>query len=162
MDSLRIGIGYDVHRLVQGRPCIIGGVRIPFDRGLDGHSDADVLVHAIIDALLGAAGLGDIGAHFPDTDERYRGADSLRLLTAVHEMLVARSVAIVNIDSVVQCQMPKILPHAEEMKRAIGRALGGLDMSRIGIKGKTTEGLGFPGRGEGIAAQAVALIMIRA
>lgn len=158
MTPLRIGNGYDVHAFAEGRDLILGGVRFDFPLGLLGHSDADVLTHAVIDALLGAAGLGDIGKLFPDTDPRYKGADSIGLLREVGALLADNRITIVNIDAVVVCQKPKILPAAEEIKRNIAAALGGMDTRRIGIKGKTTEGLGFTGRGEGIASYAVALV----
>lgn len=154
---MRIGTGFDVHALVLGRKLIIGGVDIPFDRGLDGHSDADVLLHAITDALLGAAGLGDIGRHFPDTDARYKGADSRVLLREVGRMLSDRAWAIVNIDATIIAQAPKMAPHAAAMVANIAADLD-LPLSAINIKAKTTERLGFTGRGEGIAADAVALI----
>lgn len=151
----RSGIGFDVHRLVEGRKCIIGGVDIPYEKGLLGHSDADVLLHAISDALLGAAGLGDIGTYFPDTDPAYKGADSLKLLARVGEEVKKAGFEIVNIDSVVMCERPKVNPHREQMKENIARVLD-IKISQVGIKGTTTEKLGFTGRGEGIAAQAVA------
>lgn len=151
----RSGIGFDVHRLIEGRKCIIGGVDIPYEKGLLGHSDADVLLHAISDALLGAAGLGDIGTYFPDTDPAYEGADSLKLLARVGEEVKKAGFEIVNIDSVVMCERPKVNPHREQMKENIARVLG-IKISQVGIKGTTTEKLGFTGRGEGIAAQAVA------
>ncbi len=151
----RSGIGFDVHRLVEGRKCIIGGVDIPYEKGLLGHSDADVLLHAISDALLGAAGLGDIGTYFPDTDPAYEGADSCKLLGRVGEEVKKAGFEIVNIDSVVMCERPKVNPHREQMKENIARVLG-IKISQVGIKGTTTEKLGFTGRGEGIAAQAVA------
>jgi len=154
---MRIGQGFDVHALVTGRKLIIGGVDIPFDRGLDGHSDADVLLHAITDALLGAAGLGDIGRHFPDTDMRYKGADSRVLLREVGRMLADRGWAIVNIDATIIAQAPKMAPHAAAMVGNIAADLT-IPVSAVNIKAKTTERLGFTGRGEGIAADAVALI----
>jgi len=154
---MRIGTGFDVHALVLGRKLIIGGVDIPFDRGLDGHSDADVLLHAITDALLGAAGLGDIGRHFPDTDARYKGADSRVLLREVGRMLSDKAWAIVNIDATIIAQAPKMAPHAAAMVANIAADLD-IPLSAINIKAKTTERLGFTGRGEGIAADAVALI----
>lgn len=154
---MRIGQGYDVHRLVSGRKCIIGGVEIPYEKGLDGHSDADVLTHAVIDALLGAAGMGDIGRLYPDTDPRWEGADSIALLRDVTGKLRGRGFVPVNIDATVICQRPKISPCAEEMKRNIAAAAG-LKPEYVNIKGKTEEGLGFTGAGEGISAQAVALI----
>lgn len=153
----RTGIGFDVHKLVEGRKCIIGGVDIPYEKGLLGHSDADVLLHAISDALLGAAGLGDIGTYFPDTDPAFKGADSLELLRKVGEEVAKAGSEIVNIDSVVICERPKVNPHKDAMKANIARVLG-LDIKQVGIKGSTTEKLGFTGRGEGIEAQAVACV----
>lgn len=155
--SMRVGMGYDVHRLVEGRPLIIGGVEIPWEKGLLGHSDADVLVHAIMDALLGAAGLGDIGTHFPDSDEAYRGCSSLALLEQVQRLLRQEVWQVVNIDAVIMAQRPKMLPHIPGMVNHIYSALG-IDKLSISIKATTTEGLGFVGREEGIAAQAVVLI----
>ena len=154
---IRIGEGYDVHRLTEGRKCIIGGVDIPFEKGLLGHSDADVLLHAVTDALLGAAGLGDIGRRYPDTDMKWKGADSLALLRNTAEFLRAQGFRAINVDATVICQRPKITPHAEEMRKNIAAALG-IDPSFVNIKGKTEEGLGFTGEGLGIAARAVALI----
>ncbi len=154
---MRIGIGYDVHKLCEGRDLIIGGVKIPYEKGLLGHSDADVLTHAIMDALLGAAALGDIGKHFPDTDERYKGADSIQLLTRVGEILAEEGYVIENIDSTIIAQAPKMKPHIDEMRVNIARALD-LDVSRVSVKATTEEGLGFTGSGEGISSQAVALI----
>ena len=154
---IRVGIGYDVHRLVEGRKCIIGGVEIPFEKGLLGHSDADVLLHAMIDALFGAAALGDIGAHFPDTDPAYAGADSLLLLRECGRELKENGWRISNIDSVVVAQKPKLAPYLPAMRDKIASVLG-LKPEQISIKGKTEEGLGFTGTGEGIAAHAVCLI----
>ncbi|HHY81212.1 MAG TPA: 2-C-methyl-D-erythritol 2,4-cyclodiphosphate synthase [Clostridiales bacterium] len=154
---MRIGIGYDVHRLVEGRPLILGGVNIPWSKGLLGHSDADVLVHAVMDALLGAAGLGDIGKHFPDNDQSYKGISSLILLGKVFDILSQEGYGIVNIDSVIIAQRPKMLPHIPQMIENISSVLK-LDKQCINIKATTTEGLGFTGREEGIAAQAAALI----
>ncbi|HTH40091.1 MAG TPA: 2-C-methyl-D-erythritol 2,4-cyclodiphosphate synthase [Rhodocyclaceae bacterium] len=156
----RIGQGFDVHALVEGRPCIIGGVTIPHLKGLLGHSDADVLLHAITDALLGAAALGDIGRHFPDTDPRWKGADSRVLLRGAVELLNQAGWRVGNVDCTVICQAPKILPHAPAMAANIAADLG-IDVSQVNIKGKTTEQLGFTGRGEGIAAQAVAMLLSR-
>ncbi len=153
----RIGHGFDVHALVAGRPLIIGGVTIPFDRGLDGHSDADVLIHAVIDALLGAAGLGDIGRHFPDTDERYRGANSAVLLRETGRLVAGVGYMIVNVDSTIIAQAPRMAPHIGAMSACIAASLG-LDGRQVNVKAKSTERLGFTGRGEGIAAQAVALV----
>ena len=155
---MRVGMGYDVHRLVPERDLIIGGVKIPYEKGLLGHSDADVLLHAIMDALLGAAALGDIGKHFPDNDPAYKGADSLMLLGRVGEILSEEGYVIENIDSTIIAQKPKMAPHIEQMRRNIADTLG-LDISRVNVKATTEEGLGFTGIGEGISAQAVALIM---
>lgn len=154
---MRIGIGYDVHRLAQDRKLIIGGVDIPYEKGLLGHSDADVLVHAVMDALLGACGLGDIGKHFPDTDERYKGADSIELLKRVGDMLAERGCTVGNIDAVIIAQRPKMAPHIDKMKENIAAALG-IDVSMVNIKATTEEGLGFTGSGEGISSQAVAMV----
>ena len=162
MSDLRIGYGFDVHAFATGRRLVLGGVSIEHEAGLAGHSDADVLVHAIIDALLGAAALGDIGRLFPDSDERYRDASSIEMLGEVYRLLCSHGGRIVNLDTVVVCQRPRISPHIEKIKQAISAALGGLSPERIGIKGKTTEGLGFAGRGEGIAAHAVALVQVAA
>ena len=157
MIDMRIGQGFDVHALVAGRKLIIGGVDIPYEKGLDGHSDADVLLHAICDALLGAAGLGDIGRHFPDTDPRYKGADSRVLLRAVAEKIAAAHYAVANVDATIIAQAPKMAPHAERMAANIAADLG-IARGAVNIKAKTTERLGFTGRGEGIAAEAVALL----
>ena len=154
----RIGHGYDVHRLAEGRRLILGGVDIPYELGLLGHSDADVLVHAVMDALLGAAALGDIGKLFPDTDERYAGADSLELLSAVMEALRAGGWTVSNIDSTVIAQRPRLAPYIDAMRANISRAAG-LDSSQVSVKATTEEKLGFTGEGLGIAAHAVALIM---
>lgn len=154
---MRIGQGSDIHALVEGRKLIIGGVDIPHERGLLGHSDADVLVHAVIDALLGAAALGDIGRHFPDTDPRYAGADSRVLLRATRELLAAQGWRIVNIDSTISAQRPKMAPHIPQMTANLAADLG-LPADCVGIKAKTAERLGFVGREEGIATTAVALI----
>lgn len=154
---MRVGQGYDVHRLVEGRKLIIGGVDIPFEKGLQGHSDADVLCHAIADALLGAAGLGDLGRHFPDTDKRYAGMSSLDILSAVLVQLQERGLTIGNIDATIICQRPKLAPHFPAMYENICRSLQ-LDPSRLNIKATTEEGLGFTGREEGIAASAIALL----
>jgi len=155
--NLRVGQGFDVHALVPGRKLMIGGVDIPFDQGLLGHSDGDVLLHAICDALLGAAGLGDIGRHFPDTDESLRGADSRGLMRSVGERLRATGFAIVNIDATIIAQAPRMAPHIAAMISNIAETLG-ISPAQVNVKAKTTERLGFTGRGEGIAAQAVALI----
>lgn len=155
--NIRIGHGYDVHRLVKGRLLILGGVTIPYELGLDGHSDADVLVHAVMDALLGAAAMGDIGQHFPDTDPAYRGADSCRLLTAVGTLLRESGWRVGNIDATVLAQRPKLAPHIPAMRARIAEALG-IPAADVSVKATTEEGLGFTGSGEGIAAHAVALI----
>lgn len=160
ISPFRIGQGFDVHALVPGRPLIIGGVRIPFSLGLLGHSDADVLLHALTDALLGAAGLGDIGRMFPDTDPTHAGADSRVLLRQAFAAVAARGYQVVNIDATVICRAPKVLPHAPAMIANIAEDLQ-IDPDRINIKGKTTEKLGFTGRGEGIAAQVVTLLVQR-
>ncbi|HWI46119.1 MAG TPA: 2-C-methyl-D-erythritol 2,4-cyclodiphosphate synthase [Rubrobacter sp.] len=156
---MRVGLGVDVHAFAapeEGRRLVLGGVEIPSDRGLLGHSDADVLAHAITDALLGAAGLEDIGHYFPDTDERYRDADSIELLREVRG-LIGGSWGVANVDAVVICERPKIRDHREAMRKNLAAALG-TEESRVGVRGTTTERLGFPGRGEGIAAQAVCLL----
>ena len=155
--DLRIGHGYDVHKLVSERDLILGGVRIPHETGLLGHSDADVLLHAVCDSLLGAAALGDIGKHFPDTDEKYRGADSLALTQKVASLLAENGFSVGNVDATVIAQAPKLAPYNEEMKRNIAQALG-VDPSRVSVKATTEEGLGFSGEGLGIAAHAVSLI----
>ncbi len=157
---MRIGIGYDSHRLAEGRRLVIGGVDVPFDRGLLGHSDGDVLCHAVIDALIGAAGLGDIGKHFPDTDERWKGASSILLLEHIHGLILSAGYEVAWIDSVVIAERPKLAPYIEAMKAAM--AASGIPSSRISIKAKTNEGMGFTGRGEGIAAHAVCLLISRA
>lgn len=154
----RTGIGFDVHQLVEGRKCIIGGVEIPHHKGLLGHSDADVLVHAICDALLGAAGLGDIGTFFPDDDPAYKDVDSLILLRDVRAKIVAMGFQIVNIDSVVMAERPKLKPHRDSMKHRMAQVLE-ISPDLVGVKATTTEKLGFTGREEGIAAQAVATLM---
>lgn len=154
---IRIGQGFDVHRLVVGRKCIIGGVDIPFEKGLDGHSDADVLLHAICDALLGAAALGDIGKHFPPTDMRYKGIDSRQLLRHVVALLRDKGFTVGNIDATVICEAPKLSPHTTQMSINIAADCN-VDVSQINIKATTTEKLGFTGRGEGIAAEAVCLL----
>lgn len=154
---IRIGQGFDVHRLVEGRKCIIGGVDIPFEKGLDGHSDADVLLHAICDALLGAAALGDIGKHFPPSDMRYKGIDSRQLLRHVVLLLKSKGFAIGNIDATVICEAPKLSSHTAQMCSNIAEDCN-TDVSRINIKATTTEKLGFTGRGEGVAAEAVCVL----
>lgn len=157
MTNLRIGHGYDVHRLVPGRPLILGGVRIDYDRGLDGHSDADVLVHAVMDALLGAAGLADIGTLFPDSDAALLNISSIRLLERVAQELARRHAAVVNIDATLIAQAPKLAPYRAQMRRNIARALG-IDPEQVGVKATTEEHLGFTGDGSGMAAHAVALV----
>ena len=154
---MRIGHGYDVHRLIPDRPLILGGVRIPFDRGLDGHSDADVLLHALMDAMLGAAALGDIGKLFPDNDDRYLGADSLVLLEVVVRRIRAEGFTLVNADCTVLAQRPKLAPFIGEMRKKIAEVTG-TDIGCISIKATTEEGLGFTGEGKGIAAHAVVLL----
>ncbi len=155
--NARVGIGYDSHVFAHGRPLILGGVQIPHDRGLLGHSDADVLTHAIIDALLGAAGLGDIGQHFPDTDERWRDADSIELLRAVREQVGDAGYRPVNIDATLACEEPKLAPFRDEMRTRLAEAAG-LEPADVNVKFTTGEGMGFVGRGEGIAAMAVATL----
>lgn len=151
---MRLGMGYDVHRLVEDRKLIIGGVEIPYEKGLLGHSDADVLLHAIMDALLGAAALGDIGKHFPDTDPKFKGADSRALLREVGKMLEEHSFLIENIDATIIAQAPKMRPHIDTMRQNIADDLG-IDISQINVKATTEEGLGFTGNGEGISSQAI-------
>ncbi len=154
---MRIGHGYDVHRLVEGRKLILGGVDIPFEKGLLGHSDADVLAHAVMDALLGAAALGDIGKLFPDNDPAYEGADSLALLAKVARVLAENGYAVGNVDATLLAQRPKLAPHIPRMREKLAAAMG-VDPGRVSVKATTEEGLGFTGAGEGIAAHAVALI----
>ncbi len=154
---MRIGHGYDVHKLVQDRKCIIGGVDIPNDKGLLGHSDADVLLHAVSDAILGACAMGDIGHLFPDTDERWKGADSLELLKAVVQTVNAEGYNVINIDSTILAQAPKMAPHILKMRENIAAACN-IDVNSVSVKATTEEGLGFTGRGEGIAAHAVCLV----
>lgn len=154
---IRIGSGYDVHRLVSGRKLIIGGVDIPFELGLDGHSDADVLLHAICDALLGAAALGDIGLHFPDSDNRYKGIDSMILLTHTVNLLKKNGYSIVNIDSTIAAQKPKLRPYIDLMRANIAKA-GDISIDTVSVKATTEEGLGFTGAMQGISAQCVCLI----
>jgi 2-C-methyl-D-erythritol 2,4-cyclodiphosphate synthase len=149
------GIGYDSHRLAQGRRLILGGVEIPHERGLEGHSDADVLTHAVIDALLGGAGLGDIGEHFPDTDERWRNADSIQLLGTVVTTVIAAGLEVVNVDCTVVMETPKLGPHRQAIRERLASALG-LEVARVNVKATTGEGIGFVGRGEGVAALAIA------
>lgn len=151
----RFGMGYDVHQLVENRKLIIGGVDIPYEKGLLGHSDADVLLHAISDALLGAAALGDIGKHFPDTDPRYKGADSLKLLEEVGNLLAAKGYVVGNVDATIVAQRPKMLPHIPQMRENIARVLR-VDIDQINVKATTEEHLGFTGSGQGISSYAVA------
>lgn len=151
---MRVGLGYDVHRLTDGRDLILGGVKIPHEMGLLGHSDADVLLHAIMDAMLGAAALGDIGRHFPDSDEKWRGADSTELLRQVDDMLKRNGFRVSSLDATVIAQAPKLSPYIPQMESVIGKVLG-LSEGQVNVKATTTERLGFCGRGEGIAAEAV-------
>lgn len=154
---MRIGHGYDVHRLVEDRDLILGGVKIPYEKGLLGHSDADVLLHAVSDALLGAAGLGDIGKHFPDTDPKFKGADSLKLLEIVGQRVTQAGYRVSNIDVTMIAQRPKLRPHIETMEQNIAFALG-IDLSRVNVKATTEEKLGFTGDGSGMACHAVCLL----
>lgn len=154
---MRIGIGYDVHKLQEGLPLWIGGIRIEHTKGLVGHSDADVLIHAICDALLGAAALGDIGKHFPDTDPAYKGIDSKVLLRHVCQLIKDNGYTIGNVDSIVAAQRPKLMPHIMQMRQTLADCMG-VDVSQVSVKATTTEHLGFEGREEGISAQAVALL----
>ena len=153
----RVGLGYDVHRLVKGRKLVLGGVEIPFEKGLLGFSDADVLCHAIGDALLGSLNLGDLGKHFPDTDEKYKDISSLKILSLINEMIKNQNVKIVNIDSTIVAQEPKLSPYINEMRKNISEALG-TELGKISVKATTTEGLGFTGKGEGMAAICVVLV----
>ena len=155
-----IGFGYDTHRLVAGRPLVLGGVRIEHELGLSGHSDADVLTHAVMDALLGAAGLGDIGAHFPDSDERWRDADSVDLLREVAALVAGAGLRVVNVDATVVLERPKVAPHRDAMRTRLAEALA-IDERRVNVKATTGEGMGFVGRGEGAAAMAVAALEAR-
>lgn len=157
---MRVGIGYDFHRLVAGRRLVLGGVEIPFDKGLEGHSDGDVLTHAVCDALLGAAGLGDIGQHFPDTDPKWKDAGSLKLLAHVTELVAGRGLRVVQVDSVVIAQAPKLALYFLPMREALARAMELVPLD-VNVKAKTTEGLEAIGRGEAMAAQAVALLETR-
>ncbi len=157
---IRVGQGFDVHQLVTGRKCIIGGVDIPFDKGLDGHSDADVLLHAISDAILGAAGLGDIGKHFPYTDPSIKNIDSRDILKKVILLIHEKKYSIINIDATVICELPKLTPYIDRMKNNIALDCG-VDLNVVNVKATTTENLGFTGRGEGIAAQAICLVESR-
>ena len=153
----RTGIGYDLHRLAEGRPLVVGGITVPFEKGPVGHSDGDVLAHAICDALLGAAGAGDIGTHFPDTDPRWKGVASLKFLEHARALVGARGLKIVHIDAVVICERPKLSPHFPAMREALARALG-VDAERVHLKAKTNEGVDAVGRGEAIAAHAIATL----
>jgi 2-C-methyl-D-erythritol 2,4-cyclodiphosphate synthase len=155
----RVGIGYDVHQLVEGRKLFLGGIELAHDKGLDGHSDADVLIHAIADAILGALGSGDIGHHFPNTDERWRGVSSLVFLEEIRRMLEQRGATLENIDASLVAEAPKIGPHIDKMKAVLGKALA-LTPDRVGLKATTNEKMGFLGRGEGIAAMAVACVSL--
>lgn len=159
MSGIRIGHGYDVHRLVVGRRLVLGGVDIPFDLGLDGHSDADVLIHAVMDAIIGALGLGDIGRHFPDTSDEFKGISSMILLDKVSKLLKERGASVINIDATLILQRPKVAPYVENMAKNIALALG-IERSAVNVKATTEEHLGFTGRGEGISAHAVTLLAI--
>lgn len=154
---MRIGMGYDVHKLTKGRDLMIGGVKIPYEMGLLGHSDADVLLHAVMDALLGAAALGDIGKHFPDTDPAYQGISSIKLLEHVGELLEEKCFLIENIDATIIAQAPKMRPHIDQMRENIAKALE-IDVTQVNVKATTEEGLGFTGNGEGISSQAICLL----
>ena len=156
---MRTGIGYDIHRLVYGRKLVLGGVTIPFEKGLLGHSDADVLLHAVCDALLGAAGLGDIGLYFPDTDNKFKDMESIKLLDRTNKMIREKGFTIVNIDSTIFAEAPKLSPYREEMKTNIAQILE-IDPDRINIKATTTEGLGMIGKGEGIGAMSIVLLTL--
>ena len=156
---MRIGLGYDVHRLVEGRDLIIGGVKIPYEKGLLGHSDADVLLHAIMDSLLGASALGDIGKHFPDTDEKFKGISSMKLLEEVGKLLLSNGYSINNIDSSIIAQKPKMAPFIQQMRENIANALN-IDLMQINVKATTEEGLGFTGNGEGISSQSICLLEV--
>lgn len=157
---MRIGQGYDAHRLTEGRDLLLGGVKIPYEKGLLGHSDADVLLHAVMDALLGAAALGDIGKHFPDSDPAYKGVDSKKLLSEVWGLIFTNGYCIMNVDATVIAQKPKLAPYIEEMRRNIAGALR-IDVGQVNVKATTEEGMGFTGSGEGIAASAVCLLELR-
>ncbi|MGD8278366.1 MAG: 2-C-methyl-D-erythritol 2,4-cyclodiphosphate synthase [Gemmatimonadota bacterium] len=154
---MRVGIGYDSHRFEEGRRLVLGGVEIPGEAGLHGHSDADAVAHAVTDAILGAVGLGDIGTHFPPTDERWRGADSLRLLRDAVELAGAENYQVVNVDVTVICERPRIGPHAQAMRERLGTVIG-IGPDHVSVKGKSNEGMGWIGRGEGVAVMAVALV----
>jgi 2-C-methyl-D-erythritol 2,4-cyclodiphosphate synthase len=157
--EIRTGIGYDVHRLVEGRPLVLGGVEIPSNRGLDGHSDADVLLHSICDAVLGACALGDIGQHFPPTDEAFRGIRSVVLLERIRAMVSDLGATVINIDATVIAEEPRLSPHSQAMREQIATALG-ISAGAVSVKATTNEGLGFAGRGEGIAAMAIATVCV--
>jgi 2-C-methyl-D-erythritol 2,4-cyclodiphosphate synthase len=159
-ETSRIGIGYDIHRLVEGRKLVLGGVEIPFEKGLLGHSDSDVLAHAICDALLGAAALGDIGTHFPDSDKRWAGASSLELLTHVVAMLTERGYRVINVDATVMAERPKLRQYIDTMRERLAAVLG-IDVAMVSVKAKTNEGLESVGSGEAIAAQAASIIVPR-
>lgn len=154
---MRIGLGYDVHKLVEGRPLIIGGVSVPHEKGLLGHSDADVLIHAIMDGMLGALALGDIGKHFPDTDEKYKGADSMKLLKCVNDLINEKGYEINNIDSIIIAQSPKMAPYIEQMRKNIAQTLS-TGVGNVSVKATTEEGLGFTGTKQGISAQSICLL----
>ena len=158
MVGVRVGIGYDIHRLVPGRRLVLGGVELEYDRGLEGHSDADALAHAVVDALLGAVALGDIGKHFPDTDERWRGADSIRLLEHTVALLAERGYAVGNVDAVISAEAPKMRPYVEQMRERLAGALR-VEVDDVSVKATTEERLGPIGRGEAIAVRAVALVV---
>ena len=158
MTDVRTGIGWDSHRLVAGRPLILGGVEFESELGLDGHSDADVLTHAVIDALLGAAGLDDIGAHFPDTDERWKGADSIELLRATVALVAEAGFAVSNVDATIVMERPKVGARRTQMRERLAEAIG-VEPARVNVKATTGEGIGFVGRGEGVAAMAVATLL---
>ena len=155
---MRVGLGYDVHKLVEGRKLIIGGVNVPHEKGLLGHSDADVLIHAVMDSILGALALGDIGKHFPDTDEKYKGADSMKLLEFVYNLINEKGYGIGNIDCTIIAQGPKMAPHIQNMRENIAKALN-TSIENINVKATTEEGLGFTGAKEGIAAQSICLLV---
>lgn len=155
---MRVGLGYDVHRLVEERKLILGGVNIPYEKGLLGHSDADVLVHAVMDSILGALALGDIGKHFPDTDEKFKGADSIKLLEYVNNLIISKGYKVNNIDCTIIAQAPKMAPHINDMRSNIAKALN-TDIDNINVKATTEEGLGFTGSREGISAQSICLLV---
>lgn len=158
-ESVRIGIGYDIHRLVEGRKLVLGGVEVPFEKGLLGHSDSDVLTHAICDALLGAAALGDIGTHFPDSDPRWAGASSLEFLARVVELVTQKGYRVANVDATVMAERPKLMPHIEAIRESLSSVLR-IDVDQVNVKAKTNEGLESVGRGEAMAAQAIVLLAI--